>query len=60
MLGDKDRMPAHWGLLAVVDGHGRRQTTGNEIRGVLIDSFRPFVPAVLPLFRAQFEARTKG
>jgi len=51
MLGDKNRMAAHWRLLTVIHRVCRRQPRGDKIGGMLIDSLRALIPAVLPLFR---------
>jgi len=55
MLGDKNRMAAQisstWRLLTVIHRVCRRQPRGDKIGGMLIDSLRALIPAVLPLFR---------
>ncbi|BDS25681.1 hypothetical protein KAM576c_23000 [Enterobacter asburiae] len=47
MLGDKHRVTAHGRLLTVVCGVRGRKALFDKIRGVPINGFGAFVPAVL-------------
>lgn len=59
VLGDKDRMAAHWRLLAVIGDIRWRQAAGNKIRRVLVNGLRPFIETVLPLFNSQLKTGAK-
>ena len=48
MLGDKYRVTAHRCLFPVIRRMRRSKTLSNKIGGVLVNGFRPFIPAVLP------------
>ncbi len=55
MLSDKHRMTAHRGLLAIVRGFCRRQSSGDEIGGMSGNLLFPFAKAVVALFGAQMK-----
>jgi hypothetical protein len=52
MLGDKYRVTAHGRLFTVIRGLRRRKALFDKIRGVLVNGFGAFVPAVLPFLIA--------
>jgi hypothetical protein len=52
MLGDKYRVTAHGRLFTVVGGLRGRKALFDKIRGMLVNGFGAFVPAVLPFLIA--------
>ena len=60
MLGDKHRMSAHRGLLAVVRNARGRQPPGDKVRRVLVDNFRALIITVLPFFHAEAKTGAKS
>ncbi len=59
VLGDKDRVAAHRGLLAIIFRYGGGQTFDDKITGVIQHRVEPTLFQILPLLASQLEPTPK-
>ena len=60
MLSNEGRMPAHGRLLAIIGGSSRRQALGDEVGGMIQDSWDAPVLEIGLLLRSEPEAGPEG
>ena len=55
MLCDKNRMPSHWGLFAIILWKIRGNPGIYKLKGVFLDDFETFGDDVISVFLGQLE-----